>query len=314
MKKSFITKLLQGRLQEPLSEEEQQIINRWESENFERLEDLPSPDENHLHYVEAQMLRNIHSAIKPSSLNLFTSGIILKVAAILLLVSSFTYLFISIQPLDNFIIVRSEKGSKRFFLLPDSSKVWLNAASAIKYSKNFGTKREIYLLEGEVFFDVMHKPEFPFVVLHDKVYAKVLGTAFNVKVYGTQDVRVTVARGRVEVGSEEKVYTVLTKDKEIILEKNKIQNYYTRAVDAQKVANWKTNEVNLYDVSFEDIIISLEDNYNVNISYPKDQMKNSKSTIHYSSKQDLSQVLEIVKMIHGLDYKIKGKEVTLNTN
>lgn len=315
MKKSFITKLFQGRLQEPISEEEQQIIDHWENENFTRIRDLPSPDEKHLHEVERRMLQNIHSKIKPPLLlKIFNGGVLLKIAAILVVVSAFSYLFFSIQVSDDLIIVRSAKGSKKFLLLPDSSKVWLNAGSAIEYSKNFGAKRELYILKGEVFFDVKHKPESPFIVMHNKVYVKVLGTAFNIKVSGVKDVRVTVTRGKVEVGTENKPYTVLTPDKEIILEKNKIQNYYTRDVDARKIANWKINEVNLYDVSFEDIIVSIQDAYNVDISYPKDEMKNSISTIHYSSAQELSQVLEMVKMIHGLNYNIKGKEVDLSTN
>jgi transmembrane sensor len=148
--------------------------------------------------------------------------------------------------------------------------------------------------------------------LHDRFYAKVLGTAFNVKVYGEKDVRVTVTRGKVEVGRENKSYTVLTRDKEIILPRKAIQNAVAvRSIDAQKVSDWMSHKIHLYDVSFEDIILSIEDNYDVQVSYPEDLMKRSISTLHYSSDKSLQEVLEIIKMIHKLDYKVEGKEVYL---
>jgi transmembrane sensor len=265
--------------------------------------------------IENKMLRNIHNQMhEEAKTKPMYGSILLKVAASIVLVLLASYLFFYQEQATSLVTVRAPKGVRKFLLLPDSSKVWLNAGAVLQYSKNFHANRQINLLEGEAFFDVKHHESSRFVVYHKGYYAKVLGTAFNVKISRERDLRVTVTRGKVEVGDEKSKYTILTPNKEMVLSNIAARATRTiRTIDAIKVSGWVNNQIHLYDVPFDHIIASIEGNYNVKISYPTDKMKNEVSTLHYCSGKSLAEVLEMIKLIHGLEYKIEGKEVYLSS-
>lgn len=83
-------------------------------------------------------------------------------------------------------------------LLPDGTKVFLNAGSRLVYPENFGGKtREVFLV-GEAFFDVKHDQNHPFIVQMNDLRVKVLGTRFNISAYPSDNVIETVlAEGKV---------------------------------------------------------------------------------------------------------------------
>ncbi len=97
-------------------------------------------------------------------------------------------------------VVATRKGSKTNLVLPDGTKVWVNADSRLSYGKNFGNQlREVYL-EGEAYFDVAEDKRKPFIVHTNNIDVKVLGTAFNVRAYGNEvNTQTTLLRGSVEV-------------------------------------------------------------------------------------------------------------------
>ena len=85
-------------------------------------------------------------------------------------------------------------------LLPDGTKVFLNAGSRLVYPENFtGKTREVFLV-GEAFFVVSHDQRHPFIVQVSDLRVKVLGTRFNVSAYPTDNVIETVlAEGKVQM-------------------------------------------------------------------------------------------------------------------
>ncbi|MBC8035029.1 MAG: FecR family protein [Chitinophagaceae bacterium] len=95
--------------------------------------------------------------------------------------------------------VTSRNGSKTSVVLPEGTKVWLNAGSRIDYNNDFVGKREVYLT-GEAFFDVKHNADDPFIIHAGNVNIKVLGTSFNVKAYADDDrVETALVKGSVEL-------------------------------------------------------------------------------------------------------------------
>ena len=87
-------------------------------------------------------------------------------------------------------------GSKSQVILPDGSKVWLNAGSSLKYSQDFNQNTREVILDGEGFFDVVVNKQLPFWVKTYGISIKVVGTAFNVKAYRDEkSIETTVERG-----------------------------------------------------------------------------------------------------------------------
>jgi len=270
-------------------------------------------DEAAMRAIEKEMLNNIHKEIYGKWYFIkTTSGRYAIAASFMLLCFSIVLgLKLSSKNKVTWVLITAEKGHIDIISLPDGSTVWLNSGSTIKYPDKFGDTRDIHLVNGEAFFDIKHDDNAPFVVHYGSLHARVLGTAFNIKYFkNVSDVRVTVARGRVEVGKGAKSFGVLAHDKEISYDQR--TNHYTlQEADAGKVAAWRKNEINLYDVSFAELMLRLENTYNIHITYQHNVLDSLLTTIHFSNADNLQQVLEIIKTIHKVNYTIKGKEVLL---
>jgi transmembrane sensor len=95
--------------------------------------------------------------------------------------------------------MRTGVGEQRTIDLVDGSQVVLGAASSLRLAPGFGaTSREVFL-EGQAFLRVRHDSARPFVVNAGGTRAIDLGTAFEVRAYPNEDVRVAVTEGVVEV-------------------------------------------------------------------------------------------------------------------
>jgi transmembrane sensor len=91
-------------------------------------------------------------------------------------------------------------GGRSEVILPDGSKVKLNAGSNISYSNNFGYAERNILLEGEGYFEVETNPQIPFVVEASGLKIKAFGTIFNVKAYPEEEeITTTLVEGMVKL-------------------------------------------------------------------------------------------------------------------
>jgi ferric-dicitrate binding protein FerR (iron transport regulator) len=93
------------------------------------------------------------------------------------------------------------KGRQFQVTLPDGTKVWLNAASSLRYPTVFtGAERKV-TVTGEAYFEVAHNERMPFVVnVNDKEEVTVLGTHFNVNAYDNEKaIHTTLLQGSVKV-------------------------------------------------------------------------------------------------------------------
>lgn len=270
-------------------------------------------DEVAMRAIEKEMLNNIHREIygKWYFIKKAPGKYAIAASLALLFCSVLLVLKFSAQSKVTWYSIAAEKGHINIISLPDGSTVWLNSGSTIRYPEKFGKTRDIELVNGEAYFDIKHDDNSPFIVHYGKLHARVLGTAFNIKYYKkVSDVRVTVTRGRVEVGKGASSFGVLAHDNEIAYDLRS-EHYVMQQVDAGKVAAWRTNEINLYDISFAELMLRLENIYNVHITYDHKKMDALATTIHFSNKDNLEQVLKIIKTIHKVSYSINGKEVLL---
>jgi transmembrane sensor len=92
-------------------------------------------------------------------------------------------------------------GRQQTLSLEDGSTVQVNTDSQVEinYEEHL---RKVRLLRGEAFFTVAPNSRRPFEVFAASGVVKAVGTAFAVSLQGS-DVRVTVAKGRVDVGADE---------------------------------------------------------------------------------------------------------------
>lgn len=120
-------------------------------------------------------------------------------ALIPLLIIAGSYLYYT-STKDKWVEISVAYGDKKHFLLPDSSEIWLNAGTAIKYPEKFSKAQRLVYLDGEAYFSVRKDAAKPFIVETSQLSVKVLGTQFNVKAYADDElVTTTLTSGKVEV-------------------------------------------------------------------------------------------------------------------
>ena len=96
-------------------------------------------------------------------------------------------------------------GQRAELVLPDSTKVWLNANSKLVYPTSFKEGIRQVELDGEAYFDVKHNGDNPFVVRTKSMNVTVLGTEFNVSAYsGIEEFNIALLRGSVELNSSDR--------------------------------------------------------------------------------------------------------------
>lgn len=212
------------------------------------------------------------------------------------------------------IVVEAPQGSRSEMVLPDGTKVWLNAGSKISYSQTFGYTVRLVRLEGEGYFEVAHNELLPFSVESGNVRVKVLGTKFNVRDYPSDaEASVSLAEGRVSMCSTRKATTerVLTPGQRATVNKESGRI----RVDDYEVANaiqW-TNGILVFDgESLRDIVNDLERCYNVRIIVKTPSLYN----LHFygtfiRQEQSLREVLDALAATGKIRFVQKDQEITL---
>jgi transmembrane sensor len=104
------------------------------------------------------------------------------------------------SPVFNTITI--PKGGQYQVVLPDGSKVWLNAASSLRYPAQFDQHERLVELTGEGYFEIAAMAAQPFIVVANHQRIEVLGTMFNVNAYVEEScVRTTLLKGAVRVSA-----------------------------------------------------------------------------------------------------------------
>ncbi|SKA29083.1 FecR protein [Chitinophaga eiseniae] len=94
------------------------------------------------------------------------------------------------------------RGGQFNVVLPDGSRVWLNAASSMRYPTTFATNHRTVEIQGQAYFDIQPVAGQPFIVKVNNMEIQVLGTSFDVMAYADEPVtRTTLIQGAVKVKS-----------------------------------------------------------------------------------------------------------------
>jgi len=198
----------------------------------------------------------------------------LSAAAVFVLAAISFLIYLINTSSESLIIQETAYGETRTILLPDSSKVILNANSKISYTNNWDKigKREVHL-EGEAFFDVVHTvSDQPFQVkVSNGLAVEVLGTSFNVY-HRKADTKVVLNTGKITL-----TYPEAKQEKKITMKPGELVEYRKdriskREVDPEHYASWTENKIILNQTSLQEMIQKAKDNYGIEILVASEKM------------------------------------------
>lgn len=151
------------------------------------------------------------------------------------------------------------KGRQFHLTLPDGTRVWLNAASSLKYPTAFTGKERRVTVTGEAYFEVAQNASQPFRVnVPGAAPVEVLGTSFNINAYiDEEDIRATLLEGSVRIGN-----TILQPGQQM-----KVKAGNVAEADMDKVMAWKNGIFNFNDASLKEVMRQLERWYDIEVIY-----------------------------------------------
>jgi ferric-dicitrate binding protein FerR (iron transport regulator) len=229
--------------------------------------------------------------------------------------------------------ISTRYGSKTTLLLPDGTKVWLNAGSKLTYDSAFGKSLREVTLSGEGYFDVVKNKEKPFIIHASRMNVTVLGTEFDVKSYPSDKTsEASLIRGSIEVtlSDQPRKKVILKPNEKIVVDNYKFANQLAQTVDNPRrpssiaeipksiavknltyenktgeviETSWVENRLVFQDESFEEIARKLERWYGVTIRFGNEKLKENHLTGSFTN-ETIRQALEALKFTAEFSYAI----------
>jgi ferric-dicitrate binding protein FerR (iron transport regulator) len=235
----------------------------------------------------------------------------LKYAAVILVTVGISYLLTDhtdVNPEHSVIKeYRTTQGSIATIQLSDSSEIWLNANSSMRITEKKNGDI-IAVLDGEAYFEIKHNETRSFIVDLGKIQIKDVGTSFNIKAYDDDEqIAATLIEGRIDIqDTTGKKLVSMTSSEHFRFHKN--ENRFTlKSVDTNLVTGWKNGKFVFLEVSLREICDELEKWYNVEILIDKRQNENEIFSSVIKKSITIKQVLELLKLTTGMNYRIVEK-------
>lgn len=200
-------------------------------------------------------------------------------------------------------------GGQYQVILPDGSKVWLNAMTSIKFPVSFSTLKERRIeLSGEAYFEVEHDKDHPFKVITAKQEVEDLGTQFDVNAYPDEaSTKTTLLKGLVEVTSGNDA-SILKPGQQAKL----INTIAVSVVNTQAVTAWKNGYFMFDDEKLEDIMRLMSRWYNIKVIYTDQNVKEETFGVLSTRFANISVLLNMMEQTGNAHFEINGSTVTVS--
>lgn len=201
-------------------------------------------------------------------------------------------------------ILTTPKGGQYQIILPDSTKVWLNAETSLKFPATFHNSATRFVeLSGEAYFEVAKDRSHPFVVKTQFQTLKVLGTHFNVSAYADENNTVsTLLEGRIKINDA----VVVIPGQQAINNRAQIK---ISDVETDVAVAWKNGEFMFSHEPLESIMRKIARWYDVEVIYQDDRDKDKPFSGTISRFKNASEVLNILALTEHIHFKIEGRRI-----
>lgn len=209
--------------------------------------------------------------------------------------------------------LEAPKGGQYQITLVDGTKIWLNAASVLKYPSQFTGKERKVELTGEAYFEVAKSRTKPFVVVSKDQEVQVLGTHFNINAYDDEaSIKTTLVEGRVKVFRKTNGmnwdFRMLNAGQQSVL---KEKTFQVTEVDTEEAIAWKNGYFTFENDNLEMIMRKLERWYDVDVSYTGRISNKVKVMGSISRTTELPEMLKMLESTDKFKFKTEGRRITV---
>ncbi|MFD2936715.1 FecR family protein [Spirosoma flavum] len=226
--------------------------------------------------------------------------------------------------------ITTPRGGKFRVVLPDGSKVWLNAASSLKYPTKFRESERNVELNGEAYFEIAHlknsrKEAIPFQVRSVGQIVEVLGTHFNINSYSDESsIKTTLLEGKVKVVKTQTISSskstkvggasalILRPGEQAQLAPGIRQKLNLIAqADIEEAVAWKNGQFQFKDTDLPTIMRQISRWYDVKVDF-QGKVPDTKFRGKISRDVPLSQFFQILQL-SGVNFKLQGRKITIKS-
>jgi transmembrane sensor len=218
-----------------------------------------------------------------------------------------------------FNTIETPKGGQYQLTLPDGTRVWLNAATKLKYPANFAGLRERRVqLDGEAYFEVNRNKALPFRVGSEGQEVEVLGTHFNISTYPEDKIaRTTLLEGSVKIaplgyagGHEGQALWHLSKTMKPAEQAIRNHgNFQIIQVDTLAAIAWKKGDF-VFNADIKTIMQQISRWYNVTVLY-EGNITTEEFGGTISRSKNINEILNVLESTNRIHFKLEGRRITV---
>lgn len=207
------------------------------------------------------------------------------------------------------------RGGEFYVQLSDSTKVWLNSETKIKFPVKFasGKIRKVELIYGEAYFDISSSTKHngaSFKVITQAQEVEVLGTEFNIKAYKYEnEIATTLVEGKLAVGINNKT-EILNPTQQLNYNiSNKTIKILT--VNTDHETSWRKGYFSFSGKPLKEIMNVISRWYDIEIEFENELNENKKFNGSLSRNQNIENILLTIKNTNNINYEIKSDKIII---
>jgi transmembrane sensor len=203
--------------------------------------------------------------------------------------------------------ITTPKGGQYQLSLSDGSRVWLNAASSLRFPAVFSGNERVVELNGEGYFEVAKNTSMPFKVkINGKGEVEVLGTHFNISAYTDEPaMNTTLIEGKVKVtAGASGINKIIHSGEQAELDKTGQVNII-KSVNTEQATAWKNGSFNFDNADLGEVMRQLARWYDVDVKF-ETAIPKRKFEGEIQRDLTLTQVLKLLER-NNIPCKLVGK-------
>lgn len=211
--------------------------------------------------------------------------------------------------------ISTPRGGQFKIMLADGSKVWLNAASSLRYPTSFTGPKRTVELTGEGYFEIAHDAMKPFTVLTNGSEVQVLGTHFNINAYTDESaIKTTLLEGSVRVSKGNQATTIRPGEQAAI--ENRMGNLdpeiKVSTADVEAVTAWKNGRFIFKGDNIQTVMRQLARWYDADIRFEENLTREEFVGVISRSRYDqIFDILEMLEKTGTVSFAVNGRQITV---
>lgn len=211
---------------------------------------------------------------------------------------------IAVTRLPEMNTISTPNGGEYKILLPDGTRVWLNAASSVSFPSVFDGNERNVTTTGEVYFEVASNKSKPFKINVNDATIEVLGTDLNINAYPEEaQVKTTLLNGSVRV-SKGNNSRILKPGQQAQFSNNNNHIRLIEEADTEEAIAWKNGSFHFNSQPITGVMNQVARWYNMEVLYEGKRPEGHFSGI-LNRNTDLGTVLKSIEL-SGIHFRIES--------